>query len=96
MAFNLQLGEEKEDLSRQLSHEKNARLLQEQINEEQIKLQDVLTGKEDAASLGAQVCMETRVPRHNIFFGGGGGLLNFLFGGGDRRFIVGSSLICTD
>ena len=71
MDFHLQLGEEKEDLSRQLSHEKNARLLQEQINEEQVKLQDVLTGKEDAASLGAQVAIETKIPGNQNFLGAG-------------------------
>ena len=49
------MEEEKEDLNRQLSHEKNARILQEQINEEQIKLQDTLHGKEDVSLLGTQV-----------------------------------------
>ncbi len=67
--FLSQLEEEKEDLARQLSHEKNARLLQEQINEEQVKLQDVLAGKEDATSLGAQVTKATRVPSNCFYWG---------------------------
>ena len=49
------MEEEKEDLNRQLSHEKNARILQEQINEEQLKLQDTLHGNEDVSLLGTQV-----------------------------------------
>ena len=38
----LQSTEEKEDLERQLQHERNARLLQEQINEEQQRFQHSL------------------------------------------------------
>ena len=63
--FVFQLEEEKEDLNRQLSYEKSARLLQEQINEEQVQVQAALHGKEDVSLLGSQVlqllCMKAIV-----------------------------------
>ena len=65
LCFVFQLEEEKEDINRQLSHEKSARLLQEQINEEQVQVQAALHGKEDVSLLGSQVlqllCMKAIV-----------------------------------
>lgn len=38
-----QLEDEKDDLTRQLEHERQARLFQEQLNEEQLKFQRTIT-----------------------------------------------------
>ncbi len=46
----MQVEEEKEDLARQLQHEKSARLLQEQINQEQRHLHDSFSAAREGAT----------------------------------------------